>query len=150
MSTYINIHRTKTTLFSSPRHLMAQTIEFYGPALPFVSKRSYMLLWKIILLSLVLIALFVTLFILIRNFQKNKNSTTVRLLSLPPERFLTELFLVLSKKYPHAVAWGNTALLQTWWVHKEIITHYQKTIEGVMPKEQLIVDLRAWMNKHGV
>lgn len=83
---------------------MAQTIEFFGPALPFVSERSYMVFGKIILLSLVLIALCILLFLLVTKIQKSKTQTTTRLLSLPPDRFLTELFLVLSQKYPHAVA----------------------------------------------
>lgn len=129
---------------------MASTIELYGPALPFVSKRSYLVVGKLILISLLLIGCIVSLVLVRKKHQRLKHALTDNLHSLPPDRFITELLLLLAQKYPHAVAWGNTALLQARWANPETITLYQKTIEGVSPPEMLIKDLKGMIEEKGV
>ncbi len=129
---------------------MASTIELYGPALPFVSKRSYLVVGKLILISLLLIGCIVSLVLVRKKHQRSQHALTDHLLSLPPDRFITELLLLLAQKYPHAVAWGNTALLQARWANQATITLYQKTIEGVSPKEILIADLKGMIEEKGI
>ncbi len=129
---------------------MASTIELYGPALPFVSKRSYLVVGKLVLISLLIIGCIVSLVLVRKKHQRMQHAHTDHLLSLPPDRFITELLLLLAQKYPHAVAWGNTALLQARWANHEIIALYQKTIEGVSPPEMLIKDLKGMIEEKGI
>ncbi len=128
---------------------MTSTIELYGPALPFVSKRSYLVVGKLVLIFLLLIGCIVSLVLVRKKHQRMQHAHTDHLLSLPPDRFITELMLRLAQKYPHAVAWGNTALLQARWANQATVELYQKTIEGVMPKEKLIKDLKAMIEERG-